>query len=75
VNVSPRPAPFRAGLQLGGLERGQDALADLQRILDGFQARCVRRPGVVTEVGMGRSGGDDQRIVGQVTAFAVRLPA
>ena len=68
----PRLPLDRIGLALGGLERDQDPAPDLRRVVDGLEARRVRRPVLVPEVGVMGAGGDDQRVVGH--RAAVRQP-
>ncbi len=68
----PRPPLDRVGLAFGGFEGDQDPAPDLRRVVDGLQARRVRRPVLVTEVGVMGAGGDDQRVVGH--RAAVREP-
>ena len=60
----PLVAPLGIGLELGGLEGGQDAAADGQRALERLHLGRVRAPLVVAEVGVVRAAGDDQRVVG-----------
>ena len=50
------------------LEREQHAAPDLMRIFKRLQARRVLRPGVVAEIAVGRAGGDDQPVVGDLVA-------
>ena len=61
------PAPPRIGilLALGGLEGGQHAAADRQRVLERLQARRVFGPGVLAEVGVRGAGGHQQVVVVQ----------
>src|SRR5205814_5116779 len=51
------------GLDLGGLERAEDPVADRERARERLQLRRVRSPVVVAEVRVLRSAGDDQRVV------------
>ncbi len=62
-------APF----ELGRLEREQDALAQLDRILDALEARGDGGPLVVSEVGVGGAGGQDQIVVGKAPAGKQQL--
>ena len=68
----PRLAQLGIGLALGGLERDQDPAPDLDGVVDGLEARGVRRPLVVPEVGVVGARRDDQRVV--VHRAAVRQP-
>ena len=61
----PAPPPLRVGLDLGGLERGEDAAADVERAGERLQLGRVRLPLVVAEVGVVRAAGDDQRVVAE----------
>ena len=70
TNVSQAPPPLRVGLDLGRLERGEDAAADLERAVERLQLGRVRLPFVVAEVRVVRAAGDDRacrsRAVGRV---------
>ena len=59
-------------LGLGGLEREQDAVAQVERAVERLQLRCVRRPVVVPEVRVARSACDDERVVVEHQRGAVR---
>jgi hypothetical protein len=61
----PRGALHGVGFALGMLEGEQDALTDLERVLDGLQAGRVRAPLVVAEVAVSRAGREDQPVVGE----------
>ncbi len=54
----------RVLFQLRRLEGQQDAGAQLQRILEGLESGGVAGPIVVTEVAVGRAGGEHQVVVG-----------
>ena len=59
-------SPFvGVALDLGRLERGQDAVPDLERAGQRLQLRGVLLPLVVAEVGVPRAPGDDQRVVAE----------
>ncbi len=60
----PRALGGIAG-ELRALERDENMAADAGGILDALEAGCGRGPFVVTEIGMGRAGGDDERVVMQ----------
>jgi hypothetical protein len=51
------------GLELGHLERAEDAAAQLEGVVDGLHAGRVAREVVVAEVRLARAGGDDERVV------------
>ena len=55
---------------LGVLEGGEDARADLERVVERLQAGRVRRPFVVAEVVVRGARGDDQVVVGQLAAVS-----
>ena len=55
-------------LALGQLESEKDATADLGGVLDGLKAGGERSPLVLAEIGMCRSGGDDEVVVGEMRA-------
>ena len=59
----PLAPPVRIGFPFRGLERDEDALADLQGVLEGLEARRHGLPLVVPEVRVVGAGGDDQRVV------------
>ncbi len=77
TNVS-HASPLRriADLDLGRLERAQDAGAKLERAAERLELRRMGRPLVVAEVRVGRAAGDDEVVViEQHVLFAVRHPA
>ena len=51
---------------LGLLEGQERAVADGEGVVEGLEARSVFGPGVVPEVGMGGSGGEDQEVVDEL---------
>src|ERR1700728_2022473 len=56
-----------SGLQhfaLGEFEGEEDAAANLDRVLDGFEAGSEGLPLVVSEVGVGGAGGEHEVVVG-----------
>src|SRR6185503_17094383 len=59
-------APRGVGLAFRALEREQNAAADLVGVLQRLQARRVLRPGVVAEIAVGGTGGEDQAFVGDL---------
>ncbi|MCW0450731.1 hypothetical protein NB706_003565 [Xanthomonas sacchari] len=63
--AEPGRARGGVGFRFGTFERQQQVPAQLQRVVQGLQAGCVRGPVVVTEIGMGGAGGDQQVVVGQ----------
>ena len=51
------------GVELAGtLESGQDAATDRERIVECLQAGRMRGPVVVSEIGVRRTGGEQQDI-------------
>ena len=64
----PLPAPVGVRLALGRLERDEDPAPDLRGVVDGLEARRVRRPLVVPEVAVPGAGRDDERVVREVEA-------
>ena len=60
-------------LALGQLVGQQDAAANLQRVLNRFQSRSHRLPFIVTEIGMRRSGSDDQVVIAQLEVVQLNL--
>src|SRR5262249_19548360 len=64
----------RVGLALRALEREQDTTAQVRRIVDRFQARSVGRP-IMPEIGVLRSGGNDETVERNATAFRDDLSA
>ena len=59
----PRLATLRIRLQFGAFKCGQDLRANGQRVIQGLQAARMFGPIIVTKVGMGRAGGDDEIVV------------
>ena len=59
--ISARRRAF-IGLALGGLERQQDAPADVERVLERLQAGGESLPLVVAEIRVGGAGRDDQNV-------------
>ena len=59
----PGVAALRVLLELGGLERREDALADGGGALQRFDLVRILPPLVVSEVGVARAAGDDQRVI------------
>jgi hypothetical protein len=59
-----------ARCHLGALEGGKKAITNFQGILDGLQPWRARLPFVVPEVGVARSGGEDQVVVREFTPVA-----
>lgn len=58
------PLPFgMVGADLGGLERAQDAAAQLQRVVDGLHSGREGGEFVVAEVGLLCAGGHDEAVV------------
>jgi hypothetical protein len=51
------------GLAFRPFERGQEAAANLEGVLERFQPRCGGLPVVVTEIGVRRTGCQDQEVV------------
>jgi hypothetical protein len=64
----PGRALRRVGLALGALESGEHARADVERFVEGLQARREGRPGVVAEIVVDRAAGDDEVVVGNGAA-------
>ena len=60
----PAGAPALVSLALGGLEGDEDAAADLDGVVDRLEARGMHGPGLVAEVGVARSAGHHERVVG-----------
>ena len=60
----PRAPAVRILLQLGRLEGGEDAAADVERAGQRLQLRRVRPPLVVAEVGVARTSRHHERVVG-----------
>ena len=63
TNVSHAARRSGSVVGLGGLERGEDAAPDLDRVLEALEAGRERLPLVVAEVGVPGSGGGDQDVV------------
>ncbi len=57
---------------LGVLERAQHPPADLERVLQALQPRGVRLPVVMSEIGMPRTGGKHQIVVGNRTSIGMQ---
>ena len=64
-------ASGRIWLALRLFERRQDAPANVERILEGLQARCVARPFVVAEVGVVRPSSQNQIVVRESSRILV----
>ena len=60
----PLLAQLGIALALGELERGQDAAADLGRLLERLEAGREALPPLLAEVGVLRAGCDDRVVVG-----------
>ena len=58
---------------LGQLEAAEDAAAQLQRVVDALHARGELGEVVVAEVGLARTGGDDEAVVGEVVVAVQQL--
>src|SRR3546814_16494564 len=56
---------------LRALEGKQDAPTDFQCIVQAFQGRCMPRPLVMAEIGVFRTGSDDEVIVAVATPSGV----
>ena len=65
----PGPLGLGVGLQLGRLEGAQNAPPDVQRVAHCLQSRRVRRPLVVSEIGVRHPGRDDEVVVVEVTVL------
>ena len=65
----PGPLGLGGGLELGRLEGAQDAPADVQRVAHGLQSGGVGRPLVVSKVGVGHPGRDDEVVVVEVSVL------
>ena len=61
-----QPLAAVLGIALGHLVGEQHAAADLERVLDALEAGREGRPLVVAEVGVGRAGGEDEVVVGEL---------
>ena len=64
-----RAPRVRRARQLGRLERAQDAPPHIERLTDRLETGRVRRPRVVTEVGVRHAGGDDQIVILRLAAL------
>ena len=75
TRTSARSAARRVRLELGELEGAEDPAAQLERVVDRLHARRVAGELVVAEVGLRRTGRDDQAVVRQlrVRSSSLRL--
>ena len=69
----PGVAALRVLLELGGLERREDALADGGGALQRFDVVRILPPLVVSEIGVARAPGDDQRVIRERKVLVARL--
>ena len=70
--VQPGLLLFFRRCRLGAFKGKQHAAADQQRVVQRLQARRVRRPFVVAEIGIGCAAGHQQLVVGQLLATLER---
>src|SRR4029077_9840966 len=66
----PRGTGCVIRLRLRGLEREQDAAAQIECTVERLQLRGVLRPFIVAEVRVPRTTGDDEDVVGKLGAAA-----
>ena len=66
--VQQTPALVGIRFAFGTFEREQDPAAQIRGVIDGFQARRVRRP-IVPEISVLGPGGDDEMVERNATAL------